>query len=223
MKNKAVHSPLPELHICRYLNDLLVEQKTLLSTMSPCTFLENYARLRMIEEKLVALNFGLTYPEIFEAPFSVTLINYCEEEYLRFFYDQRDVGLLNKQRSLFYTVWPDIPPKIIWETKWSDVLTDTSQELPLLKQYYQLLQHCGRELASQLSSASFQQLLPEILAIDAKCNLLFWFLAHSSSEPLERAEEIVRIVEHDYKKAQEELLCPLSDTSKMKLLYTQLV
>ncbi|MEO1772252.1 DUF7006 family protein [Candidatus Enterococcus ferrettii] len=222
MKDETTINTSPILHICEYLRGLLQEREDLQNNFSPATFLENYSRLRMIEEKLLSISFGLNYPEIFEAPFMESLIRYCEKEYLQFFYDQRDNGLLNKQRSLFYTIWPDVPKHIIWETSWAELIDDTDKEIPLLEQYYYSLQNSGRKLLSQLSPESYHQLLPEILAVDAKCNLLFWFLAQSTSELLEKAEEILRIVEHDYKMAQEELLYPFSNTLKIELIYSQI-
>lgn len=206
MKNNfpelAEHYP----KINRYLNQLVEERADYLATIRPDSFLEQYACIQMIEEKIQILYFGLTYPELFDPPFQETLIEYCDKEYLSVFYDQRERDLLNQQQSLFYTIWPEIPERLIWETPWKKVARKSPVPLPLLKDYYESLQRQGRDLLEQASPATIQLLIPQLLAVDAKCNLLFWFLDYSISENPEKESDILRIVEREYKQAHEELL-----------------
>ncbi|EOH93816.1 DUF7006 family protein [Enterococcus pallens] len=195
-ENKAVTS---------YYKRLLQKRQLLLREISATTFLSSYAQLKMIEEKLQLINFGMVYPELFDYPASDSLVDYCEREYLRSFYDQRDLSLLNHQRSLFYTIWPDVPAKLIWETSWDLLVADNKEQLPLLRNYYQSLQKEGDRLLNSISPETFYSRLSDILVVDAKCNLLFWFINYSSIELPVREKEIVHMVEHDYQKTQEEL------------------
>lgn len=206
----------------RYLHEQQQEYQFLLDNITSATFLDDFSRLRMIEEKLLNLDFGLNYPEIFEEDVPNAILNSCENDYLTIFYDQTDHTLLNEQRSLFYTIWPDVPNQMIWETPWEELVRESKEALVFLKAYYQELQEEGRTLLKRLSPQTIEEILPVILAIDAKYNLLFWFLKHDVKGSFRKEWEIYCIVEEQYKRIYQELTDTAKNLSRSKLLYSHM-
>ncbi|MGM7317102.1 hypothetical protein ABRY77_16045 [Enterococcus casseliflavus] len=81
------------------------------------------------------------------------------------------------------------------------VLEKKTQEQPVIEEYVK--KQCGRldQLMTQLSPETFWQVFPELLGIDAKLNLLVELIKFEDFS----ADELLRIVENDYRSYFKEL------------------